>query len=158
MYITLYFLTTRLPDSLRTARDYFLYLDPSELTLASFETRLLEAETSAYAVAAPRGTPSSSFFEGCSPSLLVPSVVATTSLVLRRSVLRLPLVGGAAARVHVLGVGAVGVVEVVVALAVVGLVAVAVVGVVEVVVAVEVAGVVEPVGVVGWYVYPRGYI
>ncbi|CAI7736668.1 unnamed protein product [Closterium sp. NIES-53] len=77
MYLTLYFFTTRLPDSLRAVRNHFLSLDPTELTLASFETHLLEAETSARAVAASCGSPSLSFFEGCSPSLLVPSVASS---------------------------------------------------------------------------------
>ncbi|CAI7870282.1 unnamed protein product [Closterium sp. NIES-53] len=80
MYLTLYFLTTHLPDSLRTVRDHFLSLDPTELTLASFETRLLEAETSAHAVAAPRGSPLPFFFEGCSPSLLAPSVASAVAM------------------------------------------------------------------------------
>ncbi|CAI5943272.1 unnamed protein product [Closterium sp. NIES-65] len=52
--LKLYFLVTRLHDSLRPIRDHFLSLDPTELTLASFESRLLEGDTSAYAVAASR--------------------------------------------------------------------------------------------------------
>ncbi|CAI7842887.1 unnamed protein product [Closterium sp. NIES-54] len=40
MYLTLYFLTNRLPNSLRTVRDRLLSLYPTELTLASFETLL----------------------------------------------------------------------------------------------------------------------
>ncbi|CAI7900423.1 unnamed protein product [Closterium sp. NIES-53] len=74
MYLTLYFLTNR-PSFCAI----FLFLDPIELTLASFETRLLEAETSARAVAAFRGTPSPSFCEGCSPSLLTPSVASAAA-------------------------------------------------------------------------------
>ncbi|CAI7790371.1 unnamed protein product [Closterium sp. NIES-53] len=35
MYLTLYFLTTRSPDSFRIFQDHFLSLDPTELTLAS---------------------------------------------------------------------------------------------------------------------------
>ncbi|CAI7808883.1 unnamed protein product [Closterium sp. NIES-53] len=42
MYLTLYFLMTRFPDSLRAVRDHFLALDPIKVTLASFETQLLE--------------------------------------------------------------------------------------------------------------------
>ncbi|CAI7784560.1 unnamed protein product [Closterium sp. NIES-54] len=74
IYLTLYFLTTRLPDSLRAVRDHFLALDPTKITLDSFESCLLEAESAALAVAASHGTPLPSVFEGCSPSLLVPSV------------------------------------------------------------------------------------
>ncbi|CAI7737613.1 unnamed protein product [Closterium sp. NIES-54] len=32
MFITLYFIVTRLPDSLRSVRDHFLTLDPTSLT------------------------------------------------------------------------------------------------------------------------------
>ncbi|CAI7765392.1 unnamed protein product [Closterium sp. NIES-53] len=53
MFITLYFIFSRLPDSLRS--------------------HLLAAETSAVAVGAARGTPRLPFFEGCSPSPLSPS-------------------------------------------------------------------------------------
>ncbi|CAI5931738.1 unnamed protein product [Closterium sp. NIES-65] len=76
MYLTLYFLTTRLPYSLHAIPDHFPSLDLIEPTLASFETCLFEAETSARAVAASRGSPSLSFFERCSPSHLVPSVAS----------------------------------------------------------------------------------
>ncbi|CAI7905856.1 unnamed protein product [Closterium sp. NIES-54] len=77
---SIYFLGTLLPDSLRPIRDHFLSLDPTELTLASFESRPLEAETSAHAVAASHGTPHTSFFEGCAPSLLVPSVASVAAV------------------------------------------------------------------------------
>ncbi|CAI7898463.1 unnamed protein product [Closterium sp. NIES-54] len=80
MYLTLYFLMTRLPDSLRAIRDHFLSLDSTELTLASFDSRLLEAETSAYAVAASCGTPRPSVFEECSPSLLAPPVASAADV------------------------------------------------------------------------------
>ncbi|CAI7917948.1 unnamed protein product [Closterium sp. NIES-54] len=80
VYLALYFLTTCLPDSLRTVRDHFLSLDPTELTLASFETRPLKAETNARAIAASRGSPSLSFLEGSSPSLPVPSVVPASAV------------------------------------------------------------------------------
>ncbi|CAI7834123.1 unnamed protein product [Closterium sp. NIES-53] len=52
MYITLYFIVTCLPDSLRA--------------------HLLAAETSVVAVGAARGPPRTPFFEGCSPSPLAP--------------------------------------------------------------------------------------
>ncbi|CAI7803921.1 unnamed protein product [Closterium sp. NIES-53] len=51
MFITLYFIVTRLPDSLRSVRDHFLSLDPTSLTVALLEQHLLAAETSAVAVA-----------------------------------------------------------------------------------------------------------
>ncbi|CAI7812581.1 unnamed protein product [Closterium sp. NIES-53] len=73
MYITLYFIVTRLPNSLRSVRDHFLSLDPISLTVDLLEQHLLAAETSAVAVGAARGTPRPPFFEGCSPSPLAPS-------------------------------------------------------------------------------------
>ncbi|CAI7835118.1 unnamed protein product [Closterium sp. NIES-53] len=66
MFITLYFIVTRLPDSLRSVRDHFLSLDPTSLTVDLIEQHLLAAETSAVAVGAARGTPRPPFFEGCS--------------------------------------------------------------------------------------------
>ncbi|CAI7858746.1 unnamed protein product [Closterium sp. NIES-54] len=80
MYLTLYFLVTRLPESLHTVRDYFLSLDPTEITFASFEKRLFEDETTAHAVAASRGIPLPSFFERCSPSLLAPVVSSAAAV------------------------------------------------------------------------------
>ncbi|CAI7777174.1 unnamed protein product [Closterium sp. NIES-53] len=73
MFITLYFIVSRLPDSLRSVRDQFLSLDPTSLTVDLLEQHLLAAETSAVAVGAARGTPCPPFFEGCSPSPLSPS-------------------------------------------------------------------------------------
>ncbi|CAI7763283.1 unnamed protein product [Closterium sp. NIES-54] len=73
MFITLYFIVSRLPDSLRSVRDHFLSLDPTSLTVDLLEQHLLAAETSAVAVGAARGTPHLPFFEGCSPSPLSPS-------------------------------------------------------------------------------------
>ncbi|CAI7854019.1 unnamed protein product, partial [Closterium sp. NIES-54] len=73
MFITLYFMVTRLPDSLRSVRDHFLSLDPTSLTVDLREQHLLVAETSAVAVGAARGTLRPPFFEGCSPSPLAPS-------------------------------------------------------------------------------------
>ncbi|CAI7802228.1 unnamed protein product, partial [Closterium sp. NIES-53] len=52
MFITLYFIVTRLPDSLRSVRDHFLSLDPTSLTVDLLEQHLLVAETSAIAVGA----------------------------------------------------------------------------------------------------------
>ncbi|CAI7888519.1 unnamed protein product [Closterium sp. NIES-54] len=72
MFITLYFIVSRLPDSLRSVRDHFLSLDPTSLTVDLLEQHLLANETSAVTVGAARGTPRSPFFEGCSPSPLPP--------------------------------------------------------------------------------------
>ncbi|CAI7824209.1 unnamed protein product [Closterium sp. NIES-53] len=46
MYITLYYLVTRLPDSLSSVRDQFLSLCPTELTVDLLEERLSAAEKS----------------------------------------------------------------------------------------------------------------
>ncbi|CAI7777810.1 unnamed protein product [Closterium sp. NIES-53] len=112
IYITLYYIVTRFPDSLRVVRDHFLSVCPTTLTVDLLEQRLLAAETSIVAVGASRANPRTPVFEG-------------------RSELRLPLAEGAApARAGGAGalVGLEGAVEVVV-VAVVG------VGVVESVVA-----------------------
>ncbi|CAI7873369.1 unnamed protein product [Closterium sp. NIES-53] len=80
MYITLYFIVTRLPDSLCAVRDHFLVLDPTDLTVDLLEQHLLAAETSVVAVGAPRGTPFMPFFQGCSPSPLAPSYASATAV------------------------------------------------------------------------------
>ncbi|CAI7757403.1 unnamed protein product, partial [Closterium sp. NIES-53] len=49
MFITLYFIVTRLPDSLRSVRDHFLSLDPTSLTVDLLEQHLLAGETIAVA-------------------------------------------------------------------------------------------------------------
>ncbi|CAI7880245.1 unnamed protein product [Closterium sp. NIES-53] len=72
-FITLYFIVTRLPDSLLSVRDHFLSLDPTVLTVDLLEQHLLAAETSVVDVGAAHGTPRTPFFEGCSPSPLAPS-------------------------------------------------------------------------------------
>ncbi|CAI7806674.1 unnamed protein product [Closterium sp. NIES-53] len=87
MFITLYFIVTRLPNSLRSVRDHFLTLDPNSLTVDLLEQHLLAAETSAVAVGAARGTPRSPFFQGCSPSPLSSSLVMTSSALAGRSCL-----------------------------------------------------------------------
>ncbi|CAI7906019.1 unnamed protein product [Closterium sp. NIES-54] len=79
MFIILYFIVTRLPDSLRSVRDHFLSLDPTSLTVDLLEEHLLVAETSAVAVGAARGTPRTPFFEGCSPSPLAPSYASAAA-------------------------------------------------------------------------------
>ncbi|CAI7761162.1 unnamed protein product [Closterium sp. NIES-54] len=79
MFITLYFIVTRLPDSLRSIRDHFLSLDPTSLTVELLEQHLLAAETSAVAVGAARGTPHPPFFERCSPSPLAPTYASAAA-------------------------------------------------------------------------------
>ncbi|CAI7858681.1 unnamed protein product [Closterium sp. NIES-53] len=79
MFITLYFIVSRLPDSLCSIRDHFLSLDPTSLTVDLLEQHLLAAETSAIAVGAARGTPRPPFFEGCSPSPLSPSFASAAA-------------------------------------------------------------------------------
>ncbi|CAI7820015.1 unnamed protein product [Closterium sp. NIES-54] len=86
MNITLYFIVTRLPDSLRAVRDYFLALDHTDITVDLLEQHLLAAEISVVALGAARGTPRTPFFEGCSPPPLpppTPLLLLLTSLVLR---------------------------------------------------------------------------
>ncbi|CAI5987860.1 unnamed protein product [Closterium sp. NIES-65] len=75
MYIVLYYIVTRLPDSLRLVRDHFLSVCPATLTVDLLVERLLAAEKSIVAVGASRGDPRTPVFEGCSPSPLLPSVV-----------------------------------------------------------------------------------
>ncbi|CAI7883943.1 unnamed protein product [Closterium sp. NIES-53] len=79
MFITLYFIVTRLPNSLRSVRDHFLSLDPASLTVDLLEEHLLVAETSAVVVGAARGTPRLPFFEGCSPSPLASSYACASA-------------------------------------------------------------------------------
>ncbi|CAI5957338.1 unnamed protein product [Closterium sp. NIES-65] len=74
MYITLYYLVTRLPDSLRVVTDHFLSVCPTTLTVDLLEKGLLAVEKSIVAVGASRAT----------------------SLVSTGSALRLPLAGDAA--------------------------------------------------------------
>ncbi|CAI7880142.1 unnamed protein product [Closterium sp. NIES-53] len=77
---TLYFIVTRLPDSLRSVMDHFLSLDPTVLTIDLLEQHLLAAETSVVAIGAARGTPRTPFFEGCSPSPLAPSYASVATV------------------------------------------------------------------------------
>ncbi|CAI5938194.1 unnamed protein product [Closterium sp. NIES-64] len=80
LWLTLYHLVTRLPDTLRAVRDHFLARCPTELTIALLEKELLAAETSIVAVGASRGDPLTPFFEGCSPSPLLPSVASAAAV------------------------------------------------------------------------------
>ncbi|CAI7897401.1 unnamed protein product [Closterium sp. NIES-54] len=79
MFITLYFIVTHLPDSLRSVKDHFLSLDPTSLTVDLLEQHLLAAKTSAIAVGTARGTPRLLFFEGCSPSPLAPAYASAAA-------------------------------------------------------------------------------
>ncbi|CAI7868727.1 unnamed protein product [Closterium sp. NIES-53] len=79
MFITLYFIVTRLPDSLRSVRDHFLSIDPTSLTVDLLEQHLLADETSVVAVGAAHGTPRLPFFEGCSPSPFAPSYASAVA-------------------------------------------------------------------------------
>ncbi|CAI7851683.1 unnamed protein product [Closterium sp. NIES-54] len=79
MFITLYFIVTRLPESLRSVMDHVLSLDPTSLTVDLLEQHLLATETSAVVVGAARGTPRPPFFEGCSPSPLAPSYASSAA-------------------------------------------------------------------------------
>ncbi|CAI7774029.1 unnamed protein product, partial [Closterium sp. NIES-53] len=79
IFITLYFIVTRLPESLCSIRDHFLSLDPTSLTVDLLEQHLLAAETSAVAVGAAHGTPRPPIFEGCSPSPLGPSYTSAVA-------------------------------------------------------------------------------
>ncbi|CAI7805575.1 unnamed protein product [Closterium sp. NIES-54] len=80
MFITLYFIVTRFPDSLRSVRDHFLSLDPTVLTVDLLKQHLLAAETSVVAVGDARGTSRTPFFEGCSPSPLAPSYASAAAV------------------------------------------------------------------------------
>ncbi|CAI7826065.1 unnamed protein product [Closterium sp. NIES-54] len=79
IYITLYYIVTRFPDSLRVVRDHFLSVCPTTLTVDLLEQRLLAAETSIVAVGASRANPRTPVFEGCSPSPLLPSVASAAA-------------------------------------------------------------------------------
>ncbi|CAI7765535.1 unnamed protein product [Closterium sp. NIES-54] len=69
-----------LPDPLRAVKDHFLALDPTDLTVDLLEKHLLAAETSVVAKGAARGTPRTTFFEGCYPSPLAPSYASATAV------------------------------------------------------------------------------
>ncbi|CAI7800514.1 unnamed protein product [Closterium sp. NIES-53] len=80
MYITLYYLVTRLPDSLSSVTDHFLSLCPTKLTVDMLEERLAAAEKSILAVGASRGDRRTPFSEGCSPVPLLPSVASAAAV------------------------------------------------------------------------------
>ncbi|CAI7808797.1 unnamed protein product, partial [Closterium sp. NIES-54] len=80
IYITLYFIVSRLPDSLCAVRDHFLALDPTALIVNLLEQHHLAAETSVVAVGAARGAPRTPFFKGCSPSPLAPCYASAAAV------------------------------------------------------------------------------
>ncbi|CAI7801661.1 unnamed protein product [Closterium sp. NIES-53] len=80
MFITLYFIVTRLPNSLRSVRDHFLSLNPTFLTIDLLEQHLLAPETSVVTVGAAHGTSRRTFFEGCSPCPLDPSYASSAAV------------------------------------------------------------------------------
>ncbi|CAI7873789.1 unnamed protein product [Closterium sp. NIES-53] len=79
IFITLFFIVTRLPDSLRSVRDHFLSLDPTVITVDLLEQHLLAAKTSVVALGAARGTRRTPFSEGCSPFPLAPSYASAAA-------------------------------------------------------------------------------
>ncbi|CAI7782188.1 unnamed protein product [Closterium sp. NIES-54] len=79
MYLTLYYIVTRLPDSLRSDWDHFLSVCPTSLTVDLLEERLLAAEQSIVAVGASRGDPRTPVFQGCSHPPLLPSVASAAA-------------------------------------------------------------------------------
>ncbi|CAI7756515.1 unnamed protein product [Closterium sp. NIES-54] len=79
MFLTLYYVVTRLPDSHRVVKDHFLSVCPTTLTVDLLEQRLLAAEQSIVAVGASRGDPRTPIFEGCSPSPLLPFVASAAT-------------------------------------------------------------------------------
>ncbi|CAI7817082.1 unnamed protein product, partial [Closterium sp. NIES-53] len=80
MFITLYFIVTRHPDSLRSFKDHFLSLYPTVLTIDLLAQHLLATETSVVAAGAARGISCTPFFEGCSPSPLAPSYASAAAV------------------------------------------------------------------------------
>ncbi|CAI7932500.1 unnamed protein product, partial [Closterium sp. NIES-54] len=60
--------------------DQFLALSPTDLTVDLLEKELLAAEKSIVAVGASRGDPRTPFFEGCSPSPLLPSIASAAAV------------------------------------------------------------------------------
>ncbi|CAI5994044.1 unnamed protein product [Closterium sp. NIES-65] len=62
------------------AEDHFLSICPTKLIVDLIEERLLAAEKSIVAVGASRGDSRAPFFEGCSPSRLLPSVASAAAV------------------------------------------------------------------------------
>ncbi|CAI5940497.1 unnamed protein product [Closterium sp. NIES-64] len=99
MYITLYYIVTRLPDSLRVVRDHFLSVCPTTLTVDLLEKALLVAEKCIVASGASLVTLAPPSFRGVLPPPscpLLPLLLWPNLLVSSRSALRLPRAGDAA--------------------------------------------------------------
>ncbi|CAI5938813.1 unnamed protein product [Closterium sp. NIES-65] len=79
MYITLYYIVIRLPNSLRVVRDHFLSVCLATLTVDLLEKALLAKEKSIVTVGASRGDPRTPVFEGCSPPPLLPSIASASA-------------------------------------------------------------------------------
>ncbi|CAI5935826.1 unnamed protein product [Closterium sp. NIES-65] len=79
MYITLYYIVNRIPDSLPVVRDHFLSVCPTTLTVDLLEKALLAIEKSIVTVGASCGDPRTPIFEGCSPSPLLPYVASAAA-------------------------------------------------------------------------------
>ncbi|CAI7852471.1 unnamed protein product, partial [Closterium sp. NIES-53] len=126
MYITLYFIVTRLPDSLCAVRDHFLALDPTDLTVNLLKQHLLADETSVVAdvgtASALSGKRRSSKGKGGKSGAVAAGVVMVAAVEAVEVVAVVVAVG------VVVGVGA----SVVAVAAVVGVAVVAAVGVVAV--------------------------
>ncbi|CAI5949914.1 unnamed protein product [Closterium sp. NIES-64] len=87
---------TRLPDSLCVVRDHFLSVCPTTLTVDLLGKSLLAAEKSILAVGTSRGDRAPPSLRGVPPPPfcpLLPLLLWPTSLVLSRSMRRLPLAG-----------------------------------------------------------------
>ncbi|CAI7905918.1 unnamed protein product [Closterium sp. NIES-54] len=74
MWMTLYLLSTRLPDRFATARDHFLTVNHMSLTIHLFEKKLTTVEDLAHSLAAASSAVLPPIFEGCAPSFLASSV------------------------------------------------------------------------------------
>ncbi|CAI7856417.1 unnamed protein product [Closterium sp. NIES-53] len=72
LYLTIYYVVTRLPDSLHVVRDHFLSVCPTTLTVDLLEERLLAVEQSIVAVGASRGDPRTPIFDAL-PSVPQPT-------------------------------------------------------------------------------------
>ncbi|CAI7892949.1 unnamed protein product [Closterium sp. NIES-53] len=73
MWMTLYLLSTRLPDRFSTACDHFLTVNPMSLTIDLFEKRLTTVEDLARSLAAASSAVLPPIFEGCAPLFLASS-------------------------------------------------------------------------------------
>ncbi|CAI7871310.1 unnamed protein product, partial [Closterium sp. NIES-53] len=70
---------------IKSKKDHFLSLCPTELTVDLLEERLTATEKCIVALGASRGDPRAPFFEGCSPVPLLPSVASAAAVDLIRT-------------------------------------------------------------------------